>query len=265
MGLYLLATIVLIGGFVAELSKETKPGLALLLIALLLIAVVNLHDLVAHLAGIDYRFPLMGYDTQFALVEFAVPVIQALGALLSFLGILFILIQEHKGFGHFKSERHALNLLAAGPALWVLGSIHNSCQIYERADGHAQILQQSVHIPFLIGSSLFFVGSILNIREQAGWGRHGLGLLSKTWVWIGIFGSLMLFIGGLTNVVKVFEMQQIDGVRLEKLRGGAQERLIRERDGHAPLILAEERRGKRAAGGTRAGPTPYKDVLVGQP
>ncbi|KAB5531659.1 hypothetical protein DKX38_018329 [Salix brachista] len=277
-GLYLLATIVLIGGFVAELSKETKPGLALLLIALLLIAVVNLHDLVAHLAGIDYRFPLMGYDTQFALVEFAVPVIQALGALLSFLGILFILIQEHKGFGHFKSERHALNLLAAGPALWVLGSIHNSCQIYERADGHVQILQQSVHIPFLIGSSLFFVGSILNIREQAGWGRHGLGLLqqlstdsksflmqSKTWVWIGIFGSLMLFIGGLTNVVKVFEMQQIDGVRLEKLRGGAQERLIRERDGHAPLILAEERRGKRAAGGTRAAPTPYKDVLVGQP
>ncbi|KAJ6376049.1 hypothetical protein OIU77_000924 [Salix suchowensis] len=253
-GLYLLATIVLIGGFVAELSKETKPGLALLLIALLLIAVVNLHDLVAHLAGIDYRFPLMGYDTQFALVEFAVPVIQALGALLSFLGILFILIQEHKGFGHFKSERHALNLLAAGPAL-----VSTS--------------------PFLIGSSLFFVGSILNIREQAGWGRHGLGLLSqqlstdsksflmqsKTWVWLGIFGSLMLFIGGLTNVVKVFEMQQIDGVRLEKLRGGAQERLIRERDGHAPLILAEERRGKRAAGGTRAGPTPYKDVLVGQP
>ncbi|KAJ6418761.1 hypothetical protein OIU84_002023 [Salix udensis] len=191
-------------------ESRVKPsqGLSLLLIALLLIAVVNLHDLVAHLAGIDYRFPLMGYDTQFALVEFAVPVIQALGALLSFLGILFILIQEHKGFGHFKSERHALNLLAAGPALWVLGSIHNSCQIYERADGHVQILQQSVHIPFLIGSSLFFVGSILNIREQAGWGRHGLGLLSKTWVWIGIFGSLMLFIGGLTNVVKVFEMQQ---------------------------------------------------------
>ncbi|KAF9671161.1 hypothetical protein SADUNF_Sadunf12G0018700 [Salix dunnii] len=192
-GLYLLATIVLIGGFAAELSKETKPGLALLLIALLLVTVVNLHDLVAHLAGIDYRFPLMGYDTQFALVEFAVPVIQALGALLSFLGILFILIQQ--------------------------------LSTYSKS--------------FL--------------------------LQSKTWVWIGIFGSLMLFIGGLTNVVKVFEMQQIDGVRLEKLRGGAQECLIRERDGHAPLILAAERRGKMTAGGTRAAPTPYKDVLVGQP
>jgi hypothetical protein len=92
-GLYVFATIVLIGGFVAELSKETKPGLVLLLIALLLITVVNLHDLVAHLAGIDYRWRLMGYDTQLALVEFAVPVIQALGTLLSFLGILFLFIQ----------------------------------------------------------------------------------------------------------------------------------------------------------------------------
>ncbi|XP_011005532.1 PREDICTED: uncharacterized protein LOC105111780 [Populus euphratica] len=225
-GLCVFAAIVLVGGFVAELSKEPKSGLVLLLIGLLLIMVVNLHDLVAHLAGIDYRFPLMGFDTQLALVEFAVPVVQASGALLSFLGILFLFIQEYKGYGHFKLERHALNLLIAGPALWVLGSIHNSCQIYERADGHVQILQQSVHIPFLMGSLLFLVGSILNIHEQAGRGYHGLKLLGKTWVWTGICGSLMIFIGGLANAVKVFKMQQIDGLRLEKLRGGAQERIL---------------------------------------
>jgi hypothetical protein len=91
----------------------------------------------------------------------------------------------------------------------------------------------------------------------------------KTWVWTGICGSLMIFIGGLTNVVKVFKMQQIDGLRLEKLRGEAQERLIREREGHSPLILEEERRRKMIAAETRAAPlpatTPYKDVLVGQP
>ena len=86
-------------------------------------------------------------------------------------------MREYKGYGLFKLERHALNLLIAGPALWVLGSIHNSCQIYERADGHVQILQQSVHIPFLMGSLLFLVGSILNIHEQAGRGHHGLKLL----------------------------------------------------------------------------------------
>ncbi|KAL3570614.1 hypothetical protein D5086_027863 [Populus alba] len=266
--LCVFAAIVLVGGFVAELSKEPKPGLVLLLIAQLLIIVVNLHDLVAHLAGIDYRFPLLGFDTQLALVEFAVPVVQASGALLSFLGILFLFIQEYKGYGHFKLERHALNLLI-GPALGVLGSIHNSCQIYERVDGHVQILQQSVHVPFLMGSLLFLVGSILNIHEQAGRGHHGLKLLGKTWVWTGICGSLMSFIGGLANVVKVFKMQQIDGVRLEKLRGGAQERLIREREGHSPLILEEEGRRKMIAAETRAAhisaTTPYRDVLVGQP
>ena len=92
-GLCVFAAIVLVGGFVAELSKEPKSGLVLLLIGLLLIMVVNLHDLVAHLAGIDYRFPLMGFDTQLALVVFAVPVVQASGALLSFFGILFLFIQ----------------------------------------------------------------------------------------------------------------------------------------------------------------------------
>ncbi|KAA8533640.1 hypothetical protein F0562_030926 [Nyssa sinensis] len=165
-GLYVFATVVLGCGFAAQFSNEPKSGLVLLLISLALIIVVNIHDLIAHLAGIDYRLPLMEFDTQLALVEFAVPVVQALGALLSFLGILFLLIQAEKGYGYYKFEKHALNMLIAGPALWVLGSIHNSCQIYERADGHVQILQESVHIPFLMGSLLFLVGAIINSREQ---------------------------------------------------------------------------------------------------
>lgn len=86
-------------------------------------------------------------------------------------------LQEEKGYGYFKLERHALNMLIAGPVLWVLGSIHNSCQIYERADGHIQILQQSVHIPFLMGSLLFMVGSIINCHEQARLVHHGIDLL----------------------------------------------------------------------------------------
>lgn len=85
---------------------------------------------------------------------------------------------------------------------------------------------------------------------------------------MGIFGSLLFFIGGFTNVVKVFKMQQIDGLRLEKLRGGAQERLIQEREGQMPLILEEHRRRKSIAEETKPVPvpvpTPYKDVLVGQ-
>ncbi|XVE64342.1 hypothetical protein DITRI_Ditri07aG0093900 [Diplodiscus trichospermus] len=176
-GLYLFATVVLVCGFAAEFSREPRSGLVLMLIALALIIFVNAHDLVAHLAGIDYRFPLMGFDTQLALVEFAVPVVQVLGSLLFFIGILFLFIQAEKGYGFFKLEKHGLGMLIAGPVLWVLGSIHNSCQIYERADGHVQILQQSVQIPFLIGSVLFMVGAILNSREQAGIIHHGLQLL----------------------------------------------------------------------------------------
>lgn len=86
-------------------------------------------------------------------------------------------MKEEKSYGYFKLEKHALNLLIAGPVLWVLGSIHNSCQIYERADGHVQILQQSVHIPFLMGSLLFLVGAIINYKEKTGLVHHGLELL----------------------------------------------------------------------------------------
>ncbi|CAN6564811.1 unnamed protein product [Malus baccata var. baccata] len=283
-GLYVFATVVLLGGFVAQLSKEPKSGLVLMLIALALILVVNLHDLVAHLAMFDYRMPLMEFDLQLALVEFAVPVVQALGTVLSFLGILFLLIQAEKGYGYSKLERHAKNMLIAGPVLWLLGSIHNSCQIYERADGHVQILQQSIHIPFLIGSVLFTVGAILNSREQHELFLHGLQLLGRNWVWLGMGGSLFFLIGGLANVVKVFKMQQMgDGLRLEKLRGGAQERLVHEREGQVPLILEDHRRISSQRSSVRHDdehhlhhvepnpnaaaepvPTPYKDVLVGQ-
>lgn len=87
-----------------------------------------------------------------------------------------------------------------------------------------------------------------------------------TWIWLGIFGSILFFVGGLINVVKVYTMQQIEGLRLEKLRGGAQERLSQEREGQVPLIIEEQRTRQRQAEEARLvpGPTPYKDVLVGQ-
>lgn len=87
------------------------------------------------------------------------------------------LTQEEKGYGHFILEEHALNMLLAGPVLWVIGSIHNSCQIYERADGHVQILQQCVYIPFLMGSLSFMLTSILNYHEQSKEIHHGIHLL----------------------------------------------------------------------------------------
>lgn len=87
-----------------------------------------------------------------------------------------------------------------------------------------------------------------------------------TWIWLGIFGSILFFVGGLTNVAKVYTMQQIEGLRLEKLRGGAQERLSQEREGQVPLIIEEQRIRRRQSEEAKVvpRPTPYKDVLVGQ-
>ncbi|CAI0449867.1 unnamed protein product [Linum tenue] len=278
-GLYLFATVVLISGFAAQFSGEPRSGLVLLLIALLIMVAVNVHDMVAHLSGIDFRLPnLMELDPQLALVEFAVPLVLAAGALLWFLAVLFLFLQAQKGYRYLGWERHSLNMVVAGTAMWVLGSIHNVCQIYERADAHVQILQQTVQLPFLMGSLLFLVGAILNSREQAKKEHHGLHLLGTTLVWMSIYGSLMFFVGGLANVVKVFKMQQMNGLRLEKLRGGALERLMQGREGQVPLIIEEQRRRSARLPAAAAGepvatstmpavttniPTPYKDVLLG--
>lgn len=62
-----------------------------------------------------------------------------------------------------------------------------------------------------------------------------LYMQGKSWAWFGFFGSLMLLMGGLANLVKVLKMQ--DGIQLEKLRGGAQDRLVQEREGRVPLVL----------------------------
>ncbi|KAF8396210.1 hypothetical protein HHK36_017823 [Tetracentron sinense] len=79
-----------------------------------------------------------------------------------------------KGYGYFRLEKLAYCWLGS------MGDGINSQLVpdYKRADGHVQILQKSVHIPFLMGSLLFMVGEILYSREQIGLIHHGLGLLN---------------------------------------------------------------------------------------
>lgn len=97
-GIFVFATILLLSGLAAQFSYEPKSGIVILLIALVLLTLVNLHDLFAHLAGIDYRFSLMAFDLQLALVEFAVPFVQILGNILHFLGFLFLFLQVYTHF-----------------------------------------------------------------------------------------------------------------------------------------------------------------------
>ena len=77
----------------------------------------------------------------------------------------------------------------------------------------------------------------------------------------------MFFIGGLTNLIKVFKMQQMNGIRLEKLRGGAHERLLSARERQIPLIMEHQTNISHQPQETKVTsplPTPYKDVLIGQ-
>lgn len=86
----------------------------------------------------------------------------------------------------------------------------------------------------------------------------------RSWAWFCLFGSLLFLAGGVLNLLKVFNTQQMGGRGLEKLRGGAQERLAMEREGKVPLILEHAHAGRRGPAGEMPPPPPgsYKDALV---
>lgn len=77
-GLHILA-----GGILAQLSPagDTKSGLVVILISLAIFAVVNRHDLAAHMAGVDFRWSVILSDTQLVLVECAAPLFHSVALL----------------------------------------------------------------------------------------------------------------------------------------------------------------------------------------
>lgn len=95
-GLHVFSAALLAAGFSAQLLGGREAGLAVVLVALAVLALVNAHDLVAHLAGVDFRLGLVRYDLQLGLVELAVPLLLTAASAVTFLGILFLLIQASK-------------------------------------------------------------------------------------------------------------------------------------------------------------------------
>ncbi|XP_020576825.1 uncharacterized protein LOC110022296 [Phalaenopsis equestris] len=281
-GIYIAAAVLLLAGFVAQLFPagiDGRSGLAVIIIGLILIAIVNAHDLIAHLIGIDFSIPLIEFDPQLAFVEISVPLWLIVGDALTAVAVILFMVQKERESYNWRLEKHATNLLIAGPVFWLLGSVQNLSQVYERSNGLLQILQNSVQIPFLMGSLLFLLGGIFSRYEI----HHSFKLVGRSWAWLGLFGSLLFLIGGLMNVIKVSRMHKMDKVRLESLRGGALERLMREREGRVPLLLEGSGRRRQssedtmptsiapmpiqirtdgAGGGGGTTSTPYKDVLV---
>jgi hypothetical protein len=95
-GVYVFAAVLLVGGFLAQLwpwAVSQKIGLAVAIVGLLAVVGVNAHDLLAHLAGVDYNLGLVGLDTQFALVELTAPAVQLVGAVITLVALIFFEIQ----------------------------------------------------------------------------------------------------------------------------------------------------------------------------
>lgn len=95
-GVYVFAAVLLVAGFLAQLwpwAVSTKAGLAVAVVGLLGVLGVNAHDLLAHVAGVDYNLGLAGLDTQFVLVELAAPAVQLAGAALTLVALILFEIQ----------------------------------------------------------------------------------------------------------------------------------------------------------------------------
>ncbi|MCO5562080.1 hypothetical protein L7F22_015706 [Adiantum nelumboides] len=181
---YLVGTVLLLGGLILLLANFIHPlkynkaytGLVLLSIAMCVIILVNLHDLGAHIGGIEFRLDLLGYDPQLALVEVGAPLVYVVGGVLYLIALIFLLkARDHSmtllnlllllGSSFGGRERAALQLLIAGSVCWVLGSLHNACQVYNRSSATLQLFQKAVYLPLLVASILFLVSSVLWFRS----------------------------------------------------------------------------------------------------
>lgn len=120
-GAYVFAAVLLAGGFgwhLSAWSATTRSGLAAAALGLLLLLAVNAHDLLAHAAGVDYSLALAaGLDSQFALVEVAVPAVHFAGTVLTLIALIFFEIQV--SINYFTS-----------PLLFIFKSVANSMVLY---------------------------------------------------------------------------------------------------------------------------------------
>lgn len=231
---YLVGTILLLGGIILLLANFSHPleynkahtGLILLAIAMCIIILVNLHDLGAHIGGIDLRLDLLGYDPQLALVEVGAPLVHIIGAILYLIAIIFLLKSRSLLVGG--REQVALQLVIAGSVFWVLGSLHNACQVYNRSSATLQIFQKAVYLPLLVASTLLLVSSILWYRS---WPHFVLARTAQYGaIVIAIIAAVLVVLGAIANILRVLYLRRLGGsynhAPLDTLRGRAHEELV---------------------------------------
>jgi uncharacterized membrane protein YhaH (DUF805 family) len=101
-GVYVFSAVLLVGAFLGQLLATTWGGssrtaLVAAAVGLAGVLAVNVHDLLAHVAGVDYRLGIAaGLDSQLALVEIAVPAVQIAGTALMLVAVVFFEIQVRR-------------------------------------------------------------------------------------------------------------------------------------------------------------------------
>ncbi|KAH7290417.1 hypothetical protein KP509_30G047800 [Ceratopteris richardii] len=268
---YLVATIFFIGGMTCLLInfthplqyKEAHPGLILLAIAICLIILVNLHDILAHLAGIDFRLELLSYDPQLIFIEIAAPLVYVIGAVLYLIAIVFML--QSKSLVQGRKEQAAVQLLVAGSVFWVLGSIHNACQLYSRSSPLVQFLQKAVYQPLLIASTLLLIGSVLWFK---GWPNFILARSAQYGaITIGIIAAALMVLGAIINIFRVLYLRRLVGsyahAPLDTLWGRAHEELEAASTSRLQPLLEQDIPSEESAPGPL--PPPPKLHAAGPP
>jgi len=263
---YLVAALLLTAGSVLLLpGYNPNAGLWLILVGLVIIALVNLHDLYAQVAGIDFQPSLATSDVQFTLVEIAAPVVQIIGAIVYFVGALLLLQVVRGAYSESTASSvstHAYRLLIAAPALWLLGSLHNSFQLYENTELDVQGYQRGVTLPFVIGSVLLVLSGIVNVMSWPSAALHTAQMLAAS---LAVAGTALYLAGGVVNAVKVIQAQhtQRTGGHVEKLRGGAQEALVYGReDARTYAPVNKDDHYNEIESGHGHGTNPYKKNVV---
>ncbi|CAM6101936.1 unnamed protein product [Calypogeia fissa] len=263
---YLVAAVLLTAGSVLLLpGYSAAAGLWLILIGLVFIFLVNLHDLYANLAAVNFDFSLIGLDWQLAAIEIAAPIVQAIGAIVYFVGA-FLLLQIARGDYEESTAGsvsvHTYRLLIAAPALWLLGSIQNSFQLYSDTELEVQAYQRGVTLPFVSGSLLLLLSGIVNVMSWPLVALHTAQMFAAT---LAIAGFALFLVAGVVNAVRVIKIQHTEqaGGHLEKLRGGAQEAVAQSEEEagiYAPVPKDDHYTEIESGQGQRK--NPYKENVV---
>eukprot|EP00850_Spirogloea_muscicola_P006988 SM000034S12742 [mRNA] locus=s34:485827:487571:+ [translate_table: standard] len=255
--LYVLAAMFLLAGSIVSLPQFDGDHVALwmLFLGVVLLVIVNVHDLYAQLAGFDFQLPLLTLDPQLALVETLAPLLHTIGALLYATAFSLLLYVTSPARGDTAVEglqAHARALLVAAPVFFLLGAMDNACQVYERGDLSAQTLQNAAALPLIVASSLYLAAGLMLLQM---WPLIAELQVRATVGRLFAAGSGCILVAAIVNLFRVVYVQQAARCRTVAVvpTSGPLSRTVRVEEVEEEVaILVGAPEVRRSTGGAKA-------------